>query len=199
MNTSVSMIQRVLMASVAAGLALAFVGCSFKPLKIAVQPDIALPQTNIGQGKEIAVTVVDQRENSRLGYRRISDKQADISAESPLATTLESLLVEGLALQGFKPTGTVESSVPHYELQIVKTDYITDAAAVKAKMTLDTELRAVVALSDKVVRKSYIIEREENMAFAPMADDNAEFINKALGKTLQSALEDEALLQQLAQ
>ncbi|MGM0564115.1 MAG: YajG family lipoprotein [Pseudomonadota bacterium] len=189
-----SIIYRVL---IAVGLASVLSACSFKPLNIAVDPELEMPAGNIGQGQEIAVSVVDRRDNARLGYREISGKKADILAETPLLSVVESRLIEGLARRGFKPTGKTGEGLPEYELQIVKTAYNTEAGGVKATMTLDTELRAVARYEGGVTENDYRAQREENMAFAPMAEDNKAFIDKALGSVLHSALDDDELLGKL--
>lgn len=177
-------------------MALTFVSaCAFKPLVVDVAPSLQVAESAIGNGTAVTVAVTDQRKSEQLGTRTISGKTAPVNASVDLKQTLQQELSQALAAKGF--TIADVSSEVTLELQLLKTEYVTKAAAVGATTTLNTEVKVVAVKGNTTYEKVYRTEREEKTAFAPMAEQSAGFINAAISETLQRVLDDEALINSL--
>ncbi|CAM2058854.1 uncharacterized lipoprotein [Desulfovibrionales bacterium] len=175
-------------------------GCTrFMGQAVFIEPTIHIDSYGIGQGKTIAINVIDVRSDQVIGYRDTNcSKTAPIIISGNIAESVQRTLVSAMSQQGFCPTSngygprilTVEIRLLSYR---AKDEHMSKRAMVKAILT------ARATNNSSFFNRDYQVEKEQEKIIALNEDDNNRLINDALSQPLTALATDQSLLDFLAQ
>jgi uncharacterized lipoprotein YajG len=69
-----------------------FCSCALNPQKVQLNPEVQIAPGNVGQGKKIAIVVLDERTRSRIGNRGVIGMGADITSDEDVAAIVRGKL-----------------------------------------------------------------------------------------------------------
>lgn len=173
-----------------------FAGCAFVSQNVRLTPKPELTPANLGQGAPVVVRVVDSRPSTRIGYRGMDSKLADITTEDNVPGVVQKAIMDGLKLKGFTAApfeGQPSSRLLRVELKAL--DYSTDIDFLKGSVQTKAELQAYFRSGETLYSKIYKGEVKQPSMEAPRAKVNEMLINKALTEALEQMLEDRNLTQ----
>ena len=170
-------------------------GCALINQNLRVEPQFSVMQSNIGQGKKVALRVVDDREEQLIGHRvtGYGSKAAKIETKQDLVELLKDSFIKGMRAKGFE---SAEDSSSDTSLKVELRSLTYDAtmgfwtggnigkAAVKIIAT---------QASGKTYEKVYRSEKEIRTAFIGSQETNAKVINGALSDVLDKIFSDTEL------
>ena len=153
--------------------------------QVMLKPELSLTPANIGQGREIGVSVADTRDNKTLGQRG----GAAITSGRNIEEVVRDSVIKGLDIKGFTPIlGTTLKR--NLKVEIQKLSYTTFTGVWMAKAELK-----VTAINDKSeIESVYRVEKESEVVFAPGAEQSEKILNQSLAEVLNKLFEDRDLL-----
>ena len=177
-----------------------FSACAFTDQKAVLNPDLFVIENDIGHGKEIGVTVVDERPEDTLGYRGAAQlsKGAAITTDQNVGEVFEQKIREGLTKKGFKPTSLTEGALRSLKVEIRSLEYYTTTGFWTGGVHTKTALKAIARNGGKEYEQFYRGENEDRVVVVPFAEENEKLINTAISEVLQKLLSDKILLQFLS-
>lgn len=181
-------------------LILSLGGCAYIDQNLRVTPQVSIAQENIGQGKKVALSVVDDRDEQLIGKRGIQFfPGGKISTDQDLVEVIRDAFIEGLHNKGFELAGENESNL------LVKAELRSLAyTTVMGLWTGGNVGIAVVKVianqpSGKTYEKTYRSQKQIRSVFVGSQETNAKVVNQALADALNKVFEDKELLKFLAQ
>ena len=181
-------------------LAFALGGCAFTPQAVLIAPKINVPQSQVGNARELLLNVVDERPKKTLGTVGASGVGADLSVEGDLVTSVERALMEGLTKLSFKPSamrGTLKSEL---RVEIKNLDYLITHRFWSGALRVDAGLKAICVRDGiRSYEKLYHGEFVESVQVVQSSAANAQYINNALSAAANDLLSDQELITCLAQ
>lgn len=175
------------------------VGCAFVSQNVRLNPKPELTPANFGQGAPVVVRVVDSRSSTRIGYRGMDSKLADITTEDNVPVVVQKAIMDGLKIKGFSAApfeGQPSDRILRVELKTL--DYSTDIDFLKGSVQTKAELQAYFRNGETLYSRIYKGEVKQPSMEAPRARVNEMLINKALTDALEQMLEDGKLAQAMA-
>jgi uncharacterized lipoprotein YajG len=115
-------------------LALTFLsGCVLPPHNVTFNPQVQVGSAEIGRGRAVAVSTVDERPRLAIGELTstsgggpntpvITTTQIITSTQN-IAAVVQTALLGGLSRQGFKPTASASSEAPGLRVELRSIDY----------------------------------------------------------------------------
>jgi uncharacterized lipoprotein YajG len=175
------------------------VGCAWVSQTATLKLEPRTIPSKIGQGRTVAVRVVDRRPARTIGYRGLDSKNAAITTDQNVADLFQQKLLESLARKGF-------TAIPHdgapgrlVVVEVRQIKYTTDMEFWKGIVQTEAELVASMVKDGVKFEQAYLAERKETAIEAPSAKTNERLINGAVSDALQKLLEDERLLRFMAE
>ena len=170
-------------------------GCAYIDQNLRVEPQVTIMQENIGQGKKIALRVVDDREDSTIGRRAngYGMDSAKISTDQDLVELLKSSFIDGMRKKGFEPVGDNDSNVS-LKVELRSLSYDTSTGLWTAGNIGKAALKILATKeSNKTFEKTYRSQNEIRTAFIASQETNAKIINAALSDALNKVFSDNEL------
>lgn len=183
-----------------ASVALLVSGCAYIDQTLRIAPQVNVEEANIGQGKQVALRVVDDRDEQLIGKRGVQYfPGGKISNEQDLAEVLKSALIEGLRKKGFKPVGDNESD--HLMKAELRSLTYTTSMGFWTGGNIGTAVVKIIATqpSGKAYERTYRSQKEIRTAFVGSQETNSRVVNEALSEAVSKVFEDRVLLEFLAQ
>jgi len=181
-------------------LVFSLAGCAYIDQNLRVTPQVAIEQENIGNGKQVALRVVDDRDQQLIGKRGVQYfPGGKISTNQDLAEVLKNAFIIGLRRKGFEPVGENDSNLL-IKAELRSLSYETSMGFFTGG-NIGTAVLKVIASqpSGKTYEKTYRSEKEIRTAFIGSQETNAKVVNDALADALNKVFEDRELLVFLAQ
>lgn len=177
-----------------------FSACALTEQKAVLDPDLFVIENDIGSGKEIGVTVVDERPEDTLGYRGAAEfsKGAAITTDQNVGEVFEQKIREGLTKKGFKPTLPTQGTLRSLKVEIRSLEYYPSTGFWTGGVHTKTALKAIARNAGKEYEKFYRGGNEERVLLVPSAEENEKLINMAISEILKKLFSDKNLLQFLA-
>jgi uncharacterized lipoprotein YajG len=174
-------------------------GCAWVSQTATLKLEPRTLPSKVGQGRTVAVRVVDRRPTHTIGYRGLDSKNAAITTKQNLADLFQQKLLESLAGKGF--TAIPYDGAPGRLLlvEVREIEYTTDMEFWKGIVRAEAELVASMVKDGVKFEQAYLAERKETAMEAPSAKANERLINDAVSGALQKLLEDERLLRFMAE
>jgi uncharacterized lipoprotein YajG len=177
---------------ITAGLAaLAMTGCAYKAQTVNISPPINVAPSSVGAGIQVQVSVVDERASKSLGRRgNAYGAAAEITAAGDMTQIVRERVIEGLTRKGFVVTDQPAAGGPRLEVEIRLLEYGTSQGFWTGGVQIQSTLKADAENRGERFEKIFRSDREERVAVVPTAEKNAEWINRALGESLDQMLND---------
>ncbi len=180
-------------------LPIVFSSCAYTTQDVRIAPVLSLASSNVGEQKEISLTVVDEREDKDLGRRtEVNNMGAVITNSQDLEEVFRDKLKEGLETKGFK---VVEDSnlTRTLKVEIRTIKYTTSSGILRAGFLVNCSMKAIASNGDEIYEKMYRSNENEKGFFLPFADENEAQINAAVSGVFAQFFSDEKLLSLLAE
>ena len=179
-------------------------GCAFTPQTVVIEPTLEVPASNIGEGRNISVYVVDERTSTTLGRRGSGAlRGAAITTEQDMATVFQSSIVENLNVMGFNATsvneGTADPGSSLLRVDIRSLEYETSMGFWTGGVHTRGSMKATATREASSYDHLYRVDEEKRVMVVPGADSNALMINATCSAVLQEMFNDVALFKFLAE
>ncbi len=172
-------------------------GCSMKPQNVIIDPAPEMMAFNVGQKQSVAVTVVDKRASSLLGYRKDETKeQAPLKTGNDVAAAVAAKVREAVADNAFTVAGGDADA--KLTVEITEITYKASGKYVAPKVATRAAFRAVAERGLTTYSQSYSIANEDVEALPLTAERNERIINETVSQALGMMIEDEGLWRFLA-
>lgn len=184
---------------VLSSLVLMLSGCAFVSESVPLQPQITVPATHIGDGKTVAVKVIDARPDDTIGGRASGyGPAAKIKLASNITDTVRTAVYEGMRRNGFQPISYDENVQRKLIVRIIALQYKQRTGLFVGTITISSTLEASADNKGKTYEKIYRTENEHNIVVTPTSGSDEKNINEALSSSLNKLLGDEQLMRFLA-
>lgn len=172
-------------------------GCSMKPQNVIIDPAPEMMAFNVGQKQSVAVTVVDKRASSLLGYRKDETKeQAPLKTGNDVAAAVAAKVREAVVDNAFTVAGGDGDA--KLTVEITEITYKASGKYVAPKVATRAAFRAVAERGLTTYSQSYSIANEDVEALPLTAERNERIINETVSQALAMMIEDEGLWRFLA-
>lgn len=173
-------------------------GCAFPQYPIDIQPDVWPSVRTIGQGREIGVSVFDERTTkviANFGTELIPT--SDMVSKYDLAETFATVIVDNLNTLGFRASLFDEASPPSdgavLRVYIRKLEFIPEGGVWKIVDRVRGSMTATATRGGQVYENDYAAE-EENIGYWPAVNvDHEELVSAAVSRLLKDFFSDQAL------
>jgi uncharacterized lipoprotein YajG len=175
-------------------------GCAYIDQNLRIDPQFTVSSEGIGNGKKIALRVIDDRDKQLIGKRGVQYMPGGkITTKQDLVDVLKGALSDGLRKKGFEPVGVNDSPLS-MKGELRSLEYTT-SMGLWTGGNIGTAVVKIIATdpSGKTYERTYRSEKEIRTAFVGSQETNAKVVNEALSDTIKKVFEDKELLQFLAQ
>lgn len=181
----------------AIAIAAAVTGCAFQKQAIHLQPTINVAASSIGAGKMTMVNVSDERPRTTLGTRGVGGIGEQLTLDGDLPTIVRNAVTEGLQKQGFATSGPLANQL---KVEIRNLDYTLNSGFWAGKLNVEFLLKGICIKGDaRPYEQMYRGEYRKNVQVVQGGDSNNQFVNQVVSDAINSLLNDQALMNCLAQ
>lgn len=173
-------------------------GCALSPQTVVITPRIDVQSHPIGQGRALALEVVDQRPVDHFGYRGGVYDTAVISPQTDVAQTIRQALAERLRASQFVVTPPRSDAPISMRVEIQRIDYVASGEPVITEVRAYAVIRVVIRHGERILTTQYQANSARRVLGPPRAAENEAIINEVIAQVLQRMLQDGAVLDLLA-
>lgn len=162
--------------------------CSSTPQVLTVAPVLSLSKIK-GASVPVELVISDQRENTELlGYRNAKN-QGEITFSEPLSKALGEAIQTELQNQGIQMKKGPEP-LTKLEIQVVELNYRSPDETWVSHIEMKAEILVSVTRGTTNIKKRFTANRSQDVATAPTAEFNQNFLNGMLSELINKALND---------
>ncbi|RFA30534.1 hypothetical protein CAI21_05670 [Alkalilimnicola ehrlichii] len=173
--------------------------CATQSHQISIQPEPEVSASSVGQGRSVGLVVRDMRERADFGTpREADDSDAIIFTEDDVAQALLAGLDQGFQAKGFQPQARNELGRLGVEVRLLTLERRMEDRHMLAEAALEVVAVNEAAKPGSRYRSQYRARQGERRPLDSAAVSER-VINGALNQVLTRLLEDEQLLEFLAQ
>jgi len=170
---------------------------------VVIEPTVEVPASSIGEGRNVSVYVVDERNQTELGRRAVRGGGV-ITTEQDLAAVFQASIVENLNTMGFNAVpvnvGTAGPGSSLLRVDIRSLEYEVFYGGIGAGDAQTQGAMKVTATRDaRSYDHLYRVEAEKRLRLVPGADSNTQMINATVSAVLQELFNDVALFRFLTE
>ena len=174
-------------------------GCAFQQQQVMLQPELRALPSEMGQGKNVAIKIMDERPEKDFGHRgNVYGKAAKITSNQDVATVIREKVADGLKRNGFQPEQWKEEATRTLKVEIRLIEYSTSVGFWSGGIHTKSTLKAIANSNGKQYENFYRGENEDRVFVVPFADENERYINDVVSLSLQKMFNDTELLMFLA-
>ncbi|MCP4474463.1 MAG: hypothetical protein GY821_07845 [Gammaproteobacteria bacterium] len=174
---------------------LSLAGCAFSPEQVKLQPQVNVQKQNIGEGKQVAVRVIDARPHTDLGGRVSGlGPTAKISLANDLDKVVKDEVDSGLKNLGFQPVPYSAQAQRRLTVHITNLDYRSRAGFWTANISINSTLEASAVNGDSSYDHVYRGDSEHRVMVTPTSNSDFQNVNRALSASLDKMLNDQNLM-----
>jgi uncharacterized lipoprotein YajG len=175
-------------------------GCAFVPQSVSINPSVEANPSQVGNGRDLPINVVDERAKKTLGTVAVGSTGADIAIEGDLVNSVQRALADGLSRANFKPTTTLNGGKSELRVEIKNLDYTVIRGLWSGTLRVDAGLKAIcVRNGTRPYERLHRGEKVESIQIVQSLEANTQYINTAVSAAVNSLLSDQDLLTCLAQ
>lgn len=171
-------------------------GCALSPQTVTLQPVLAIDESNVGQGRTVALDAVDHRADKALGTRGgIYRDSATISTVDDVAAALRRSMADALGAQGFR---VLEAGAPAdfgMTVGLEGLSYRAYGDPVVRTVEIAAKVSNVITRADQRYAASAGVTDTRNVLRAPAPEDNEAYLDDTLAKALEKLLNDPRYLE----
>jgi uncharacterized lipoprotein len=170
-------------------------GCAFTPQTVTLSPNIAASHLDIGKGRKIKLSVVDERPKEVIGHRGSgSGAGAKITTNQDVESIIQAKISEGLKSYNFVPVTIEEEVQLLMKVDIRLIEYSTSMGFFTGGVHVKATLKVFCKNDMKDFEKIFRSETNIRTFFVPTAAKNNKLINDTVSQVLQEVLYDKELL-----
>lgn len=175
-------------------------GCS-SPHYLQPEPQVTANIPQAGNGQQVTVNVVDDRESEVLGTRSgaaMSSATITVYAHD-LVPRLQEQAEQAVSQMGFSPTTESAEGRPNLTLTLTRLGYGRgEGQPVLGNARIEAVIQAVAKNAGYTYTGNYTSRRDQSYAIRPNRDDNTDMVTELLSDALNRAFRDPELGQLLA-
>lgn len=175
-------------------------GCS-SPHYLQPEPQVTANIPQAGNGQQVTVNVVDDRESEVLGTRSgaaMSSAKITVYAHD-LVPRLQEQAEQAVRQMGFSPTTESAEGRPSLTLTLTRLGYGRgEGQPVLGNARIEAVIQAVAKNAGYTYTGNYTSRRDQSYAIRPNRDDNTDMVTELLSDALNRAFRDPELGQLLA-
>jgi uncharacterized lipoprotein YajG len=173
--------------------------CAFTPQSVSLSPDIQTTPDSVVSGKQVMLTVVDERPRKSLGTRGVKGVGADLTIEGDLSDVVRKALTDGLTQRGFTITPNKPADGRELRVEIRNLDYNVTMGFWTGSLKVDSTLKGICIIgSTRQYENVYRGDYQENVMAVQTSGANEKYINKVISQAINELLRDQQLIQCLA-
>lgn len=169
-------------------------GCAISPQSIQLNPSVTVPQSNMGQGRSINLTVVDQRKVKALGSRGgIYARTALVTIDGGPEEPIRQELAGALSGYGFNVINAVNADI-NLNIDIETLGYESVGNTFPKQVKNNILLKATCTKNGSEFSSRYAANKVEELLVEPTAGQNERMINSLVSRGLSALMTDQRLL-----
>lgn len=177
------------------GILIALSACAYVPQRATIHPRVDYTQSNVGAGKAVSVSVLDERSSSSLGHRGTAyGAAARISTDQNVAEVFQRAIFRGLEANGFRPEDYSQSVPTQLQVQIRTIRYSTQEGFWTGGIETKAAIQVRASAQGHEYLKFYRYADRERVVFVPTASHNSQLINRAVDGVLKKMFSDPGLM-----
>jgi uncharacterized lipoprotein YajG len=179
----------------------ALTGCAFVPEDIKLQPKPDYSHSHIGQGKKVALRIMDTRPSSAVGGRASGyGPAAKINLDSTqMVASVRQALSRGLRANDFKVVGGNQPANARLKVRVSAIQYKQRAGFWTGHIDINSSIEGEASKSNnRSYDKIYRYNSTKDVIFTPTEGGDNKNINRAVSQSLSKLLADKKLLRFLA-
>lgn len=184
-----------LKALAAVSLSFAAAGCAITSMDARIAPSLELADEDVGRGRIVGVTVVDERSTSDIGRRAVGG--AKIKMVDDLAAIYQASLVSGLKQKGFDARAGAVAGAPTLKVEIRSLSYDVSTGWWSGGVETDSTIKVFALNAAEEYERVYRANDDDRIVVVPGAKTNNRKLNLIVSSTLRQAVEDRKLLEVL--
>jgi len=177
---------------------LSFSGC-YGPQRVTLRPVVTIAETNIGDGSQVALRVVDARADRSLGHRGGESMiGAPITNDQDVSSVIHEVIVQGLRKKGFTPVAYAVDSPRILKVEIGLIKYQMHSGDWTVGVYTKAAFKAEATNKGETYKNFYRVENQKRAGLPPSAETNDRLINQAVSQVVQKLFDDQELITFLA-
>ena len=173
--------------------------CAFNAQTINLSPMMSLSSSDLGKGKEVLVSVVDERPKQIIGHRGTAyGAAAEITSNQDVPGVIREKVSAGLSSKGFRVVSGAGQAPTSMKVEIRLIEYTTSTGFWTGGIHTRAAFKGICKNGRQEYENIYRQENEERVVVVPTAETNEEWINRAVGQALEKIFRDDQLLGCLA-
>lgn len=168
-------------------------GCAQTGQQLRLAPDAEVDESAIGDGRTVALRVVDEREHPRLGQLENRDgEHADLVGTAEVEDVVRQAVEEGLRANGFTVSDWDADASRRLEIRVLDLDHRV-SAGVSRNVSTRIELRSEGHRGESRVSGQARARDSDRITYRPSAEDNQAYLDAVLSRALGRLLNVELL------
>ena len=172
--------------------ALAFVAaCALQPQTLPITPQVDLANAPPrGNGRTLALDVIDGRPDNVVGYRDPADTNSAITTAPETIRVIKRAVEQAYGNLGFQVVGTGEPADITLEVRLTELGYSRDKSRMVENVTTGATVEVTSVMHTKSVTGTFHDGQGRENLLRPNLQENAEIMNKHLGAALSRMVAD---------
>lgn len=169
-------------------------GCAQSPQQVWLEPKLNVPPSSLGEGRVVAVDVVDRRPNASLGnYGKSRDASTELSTGQDIALVVKQEVISGMRKKSFVAVEEQANRDARINVEVLSLEYATSPNTWTGDVYIKSAIKATASKNGKTLEKMYRANFDKRVVVVPTATTNEQWLNEALGDVLRQLLEDREL------
>ncbi len=177
--------------------ALSVTACAYTPQTANLTATADIQASNIGEGKEVAIKVVDERSSRTLGHRGGAIKGAKITTDQEITSLFSEAFHSALNKLGFKTTLYTSTHPNKLRIDIRDLNYYTSMGFWTGGVHTQAAAKITAGNPEDAFEKVYTSENEKRVVFVPGANKNERLLNETISSLITKIVTDENLIEEL--
>ncbi|MDN3516174.1 YajG family lipoprotein [Aquisalimonas lutea] len=174
--------RRMIGLCLAALAVLALGACAQTSQQVRLAPEAQVQGSGISEGREVAVRIVDTRDDPTLGTLENRDQEdGTLTSATDLRHVLEGTVEEALEANGFTVIGWDDNARRRLQVEIVDVSHQV-SSAVPREVDTRVELRSEAYRGDHRLTGRAVASDSDKVMTRPDARENAEYLDAVFGR-----------------
>lgn len=166
-------------------------GCAISPQTVALRPTISAASANVGQGRSLALSVVDQRSRQLFGtLGGIYSDTATIGPSGDIIGPVRKAVAEALTSEGFKVLPAGSTADLDMRVRIEDISYQATGDPIVRKVAIGARVGVDAKRDGRTYSASSQVRESRDVLKAPSPAENETYLNNAVSHALQKLLGD---------
>lgn len=177
-------------------LALLLPACAITKMEAKLDPMVDVAESNVGQGRTVALSVIDERPSRDIGKRAAVG--ASIEMKADIAAIFQEKIGEGLRRHGFSVVNGASPDAATLRIDVRSLDYDVSTGWWTGGIDVSAAMKARAQGALEEYERLYRANKEDRVVFVPGAKGSNERINAVVADLLRQLFEDQKMLEVLA-